>query len=67
MPHRETPDELAEHLATLLGVYGAAEDHKDDCECRVCFVSDMTARIRESVKNEALFNQLDQAILLQKL
>jgi hypothetical protein len=54
MPQMETPAELAEYWADSLGIYSAAEEHKEDCQCRVCFVSDMTARIRDSVKNEQI-------------
>lgn len=54
MPYLETPDELAAHLADLLGIYGA---HGEQCTeqklCRVCWVSDMTLRIRNAVLNEA--------------
>jgi len=53
MPYLETPDELADHLADLLGIYGA---HGDQCTeqkpCRVCWVPGMTERIRSSVLNE---------------
>lgn len=56
----ETPDELAEFLANALGVYGA---HDQRCalkvyKCRCCFVTAMTARIRESVANEKLIQRL---------
>ena len=58
----EMPADLAEHLADLVGVYGA---HDKACEqgaeqpmnprvtkCRVCFVFEMETRIREAVRNE---------------
>lgn len=54
MPFLETPDELADEIADCIGVYGA---HDDKCSanrpCRVCFVSDLTARIRASVLNDS--------------
>jgi len=53
MPRTETPPDLAEELADMLGVYGAAPDsHVEDCECRLCFTVGMSQRIRESVENE---------------
>lgn len=51
MPFIETPTELAEALADLLGIYGAHEEDEPKI-CRVCFVSDMTMRIGQSVINE---------------
>ena len=56
MPYIETPDELAETLANLVGVYGA---HDGSCGtagrpiCRVCWTQIISDRIRASVKNEA--------------
>jgi len=56
MPMKETPDELAESVADMAGVYGAATappgGHDDDCGCRLCFTVEMARRIRESVANE---------------
>jgi len=54
MPMKETPDELAESIADMSGVYGAAPvgGHDDDCACRLCFTVGMARRIRESVTNE---------------
>lgn len=60
MPYIETPDELADHIADLAGVYDGcdkanegeiAEDCRD-CNCRVGFVFMLAERIRQSVKNE---------------
>lgn len=56
MPYVETPQDIAEEVADQIGVYGAAEEHDDDCECRVCFVTGLTERIRISVENEKLLN-----------
>lgn len=45
----ETPRELAEAIADLVGVYGGGPeegDHPSDCKCRMCFVSEMEERIR---------------------
>jgi len=52
MPYIETPADIAEDMANQIGVYGAAEEHGDDCSCRVCFVIELTARIRQSVEHE---------------
>jgi hypothetical protein len=56
----ETVDELCEHLADLIGVYGCctkAETNKDcdnenECCCRVGFMMTMPDRIREAVEND---------------
>ena len=51
----ETPSELADAIADMLGIYGTGPefgDHPDDCKCRMCFVSTMEDRIRDSVKND---------------
>lgn len=58
MPMIETPDEFAEELADLFGVYGAHPRDggcKDDPRvmCRVCLVSYVADRMRTTVKNEA--------------
>lgn len=54
MPHVETPPELAEEIADMLGVYGSSPDgHAEGCECRLCFTVGMSRRIRESVANES--------------
>jgi hypothetical protein len=60
MPHLETPDELADFLADQVGVYGAHEDGvcTEQRPCRPCYVSELTARIRQSVKNEALLGSM---------
>lgn len=52
MPFIETPQDIAEELADALGIYGAVEEHEESCSCRVCFVIEMTERIRQSVENE---------------
>ena len=56
MPMIETPAELAEQIATMAGVYGAHCDEEEG-ECRVCFVSGMTQRIRDAVANEHMINR----------
>ena len=61
MPNIETVDELADHLADLLGIYQdkrcefneADYDHVNDCNCRVGWVPVMADRIRQAVANEA--------------
>lgn len=50
----ETLDDIVEPLADKLSVYGS---HQEDppsgpCRCRVCFVSDMKARITRAVEIE---------------
>lgn len=65
MPYIETPDELAEWMADYKGVYEdsqgspdeATGDHREDCECRMCFVDALTSRIRASVKNEEAISE----------
>ena len=62
MPYIETVDELAENLATMLGIYNHGlqlvhpEDdgssHTDACECRQCWCGEMARRIRKAVANE---------------
>lgn len=55
MLHIETPGDLADHLADRIGIYGGHEDGEVK-QCRVCFVSEMSERIRVSVENEQKFN-----------
>lgn len=51
MPYLETPSELADSLADLIGIYGVhQEDEKQNC--RICFCSEMIERIKQSVINE---------------
>lgn len=72
MPHLETPEELAEHLADRLGVYGAHGDERnpegvtctDEKPCRPCFVMAMAERIRRAVKNERIM-KIAEAVLAQ--
>lgn len=59
MPYLETPEELADNIADLLGIYESPPmvgnldtDHPQDCKCRICFVTEMTDRIIDSVKNK---------------
>lgn len=63
MPFIETVDELVESIADYAGRYGSNNcgceyvdedgdhlgDHKDDCNCRMCFVSEMRSRIMKAV------------------
>ena len=56
----ELPEDLAEHLADRLGIYGACPgDHAEEevVNCRPHFVSSMTTRIRESVRNEKVVSE----------
>jgi hypothetical protein len=60
MPHIETPDDLAEAIADMAGVYGACKgDATQPCDgrCRPHFIGDMTERIRDSVANEKLLGR----------
>lgn len=56
MPMIETPDEFADELADLFGVYGAHPEAgcSDDPRsmCRVCFTAYVADRMRKSVDNE---------------
>lgn len=55
MPYLETPEELADTIATWLGFYGSHTDDEVDCpkDCRICFTVSVTQRIRDAVTNEA--------------
>lgn len=57
----ELPNELANNIADMIGVYGASEEHGEDCKCRICFVSKMEDRIINSMAN--LLNQNNQTIV----
>jgi hypothetical protein len=56
----ETVEELCEHLADLLGVYGCCKAATDDqdcenenpCCCRTGFMMVMPDRIRQAVEND---------------
>lgn len=64
MPVIETPDELAEQIADWCGVYGVftgnegTENHPNDCKCRMCFVGMVENRIRQSVTNEHILQNI---------
>jgi hypothetical protein len=67
MVHLETVEELAESLADACGIYGCGEggdngfaDHPDTCNCRICFVSDITERIRQAVKNDVFLANMKE-------
>jgi hypothetical protein len=51
----ETMDDILEQIADRIGVYGAHDDDSEDedCECRVCFVSDLRERIDQAMRIEA--------------
>jgi len=59
MPTLETPDELAEAIATMLGYYGTHDDTGGGCDrgCRLCFTTDMADRIRRARDNEQLLQK----------
>lgn len=55
----ETVNELCEELADKLGIYGVPTsynqnivDHPENCECRICFVSELEDRMIEAVEND---------------
>ncbi len=67
MVHLETVEELAESLADIGGIYGCGEggdngfaDHPDTCNCRICFVSAITERIRQAVKNDIFLSNIKE-------
>lgn len=65
MPYLETPDELADAIADMVGIYGGCPRGFDgepdadcqECKCRIGFVAEMTDRIQRSVANERRLNQ----------
>ncbi len=57
MVYLETPEELADKIADWCGVYGSHTDGEKN-PCRICFVDEVTERIRKSVENEAKLSQL---------
>ena len=59
MPYLETPQELAEALADLVGVYGGHDDDEPK-PCRICWTMDMTDRIRKAVENETQINRMHE-------
>jgi hypothetical protein len=70
MPNLITPPELAEEIANEINRYGVHKPEFEndgealkDCPCRMCYVMDLTRRIRESVRNEGMlaFHQMDLA------
>jgi hypothetical protein len=66
MPYIETPDELADAIADMAGIYGGCNEEENrrengvidctKCTCRIGFVADMSARIWRSVANGKLLN-----------
>lgn len=52
MPYLETPAELAEWVADQVGVYGGGCGEQVPCNCRCCFVAELTQRIRDARDNE---------------
>jgi hypothetical protein len=60
MPHIETPDDLAEAIADMAGVYGACKgDATQPCDgrCRPHFIGDMAERIRAAAANERMLDR----------
>lgn len=50
----EMPEDIAEEIATKLGIYGACEEPTPDkCKCRCCFVSGLVSRMRLAVQMES--------------
>ena len=57
----ETLDDIVEHLADRIGIYGAHRDRAEDCKpqssyagttCRSCWASHMKNRIMDAVEVE---------------
>jgi len=51
----ETLDDIITELADRIGVYGCGDgtdDHKDDCDCRICFGIGMRLRITKAIELE---------------
>ena len=69
MPIIETVDEIAEEMADKLGIYEASRktmidewgNHDDQCDCRMCFVSKFTERLRGAVRNEGVIAKTNLA------
>ena len=68
----EIPEELAESIADMIGIHDVPTNdwnpeihHKDNCKCRICFVSNMTKRIKDSVKAEYILNKLHEQEMLR--
>lgn len=58
----ETPQELAECIVDMCGIYGIGPEvgnHDDTCRCRTCVIISLTERIRQSVMNE----QIEQGVI----
>lgn len=55
MPFIETPADLAEQWADEAGIYNSSINHDNgiECQCRCCFVANITERIRNAVENES--------------
>jgi len=55
MPYPELPEDLAADLAEqfLADATASCTEPKPGCQCQMCFVKDLTRRIRESVAWEA--------------
>ena len=57
MPYVETPADLADAIADLVGIYGGGpldgSDHPDECPCRICFTEMIERRIWNAVENGA--------------
>lgn len=51
----ETLEDIIESLADQLGVYGGHEENETR-ECRICFASDLRARIERAVEIERKLN-----------
>ena len=55
----ELPEDLAEWIADAASIYGSGDGieennrtHSDNCNCRMCFVRDLTDRIRTARDDE---------------
>ena len=52
----ETLEDIVENMADALGFYGAHEDDQEKRDCRVCFTTKLTSRIREAIRIERLIS-----------
>lgn len=56
MPNLITPPELAEEIANEIGRYGTHREEDENCPCRICYVADLTERIRQATINEHMLH-----------
>ncbi len=58
----EELDDVIESIADQVGRYGCHVDENNNaCKCRVCFTSNLRARILSAVEVEAIINGTQEA------